>query len=103
MGSDSLPAGSCHLIDSNSFDALKQESLDVKRLWLQAVRVARATFTDMLVDPGTVLTAQAIRFRSWFVSPLTPSTTLSLDLETLRLGCVVVGSCSVFYILYSHS
>ena len=60
MGSESLPADSRHLIDSYSFDALKQDSLVVKRQWLTSVRVARAAFTDLLVDPGTVLTAQAI-------------------------------------------
>ena len=75
MGSHSLPADSKHLIDSYSFDALKQDSLAVKRQWLHSIRVARAAFTALLVDPGTVLTAQAIRFRSWFVTLPTPAAT----------------------------
>ena len=75
MGSESLPDSSKHLIDSYSFDGLKQDSLEVKRRWLQSVRVARAAFTELLVDPGTVLTAQAIRFRSWFTTLPTPDAT----------------------------
>ena len=42
MGSESLPAASRYLIDSYTFDALKQASLVAKRQWLQSVWVARA-------------------------------------------------------------
>ena len=74
LGSASLAVGSRHLIDSTSFDTLKQASLDGKRLWMQAICAARAAFTDLLVnpDPAPVFTAQAIRFRAWFGLPSLP-------------------------------
>ena len=75
MGSESLPADSKFLIDSYSLDGLKQDSLEVKQRWLQSVCVAQAAFTELLVDPGIVLTAQAIRFWSWFTTLPTPAAT----------------------------
>ena len=72
VGSATLAAASCYLIDSRSLEDLHQDSLDGKRQWLHSVCAARTAFAAQLGTPPSAPTAQATMFRAWLGLSATP-------------------------------